>query len=235
VRYVSLALALGLYAAGPAFSQNLENLPLVGWLRINTSANNEPGATLLRDALAALGRVDGRDIRIDFRLAEGHAERLPELADVLVRENASVILATGIHAIRAVQLATRTIPIVADDDDLLAEGLISSLPRPGGNTTGVSILATELDPKRLEILRQILPGARRIALLRDPGNSVPARLLAVADAGRVLGVELQTVDVRGPSDLGAAFASFRAGGVEAVNILASPMLMPSAKSSAGSV
>jgi putative ABC transport system substrate-binding protein len=226
MRRLALAFALGFCAAVPAFAQNAKNLPLVGWLRINTSASNEPTATLFRDAFAALGRIDGRDIRIDFRLAEGHAERLPELAEALVRENASVILATGIHAIQAAQRATSTIPIVADDDDLLAEGLIGSLAKPGGNTTGVSIFATELDAKRLEILKQILPAARRIALLRDPGNSVPERLSAIADAGRVLGVELQTVDVRSLSDLGAAFAFFRAGGAEAVNILASPVLMP---------
>jgi ABC-type uncharacterized transport system substrate-binding protein len=136
MRRVALALALGLCAAVPAFAQNAETLPLVGWLRISTAVTSEPGATLLRTALAALGQVDGRNIRLEIRFAEGHAERLPELAEALVRQKASVILATGIHAIRAAQRATSTIPIVADDDDLLAEGPVASLAKPGGNTTG---------------------------------------------------------------------------------------------------
>jgi putative ABC transport system substrate-binding protein len=164
-----------LCAASPAIAENAENLPLVGWLRINSPDNVEPQATLFKNALAALGQVDGRNIRFAVRLAEGHAERFPELAEALVRDKASVILATGIYAIQAAKRATSTIPIVADDDDLLAEGLISSLAKPGGNTTGVSILASELDAKRLEILKEIVPAARRIALLRDPANTACPR------------------------------------------------------------
>jgi putative ABC transport system substrate-binding protein len=145
-------------------------------------------------------------------------------AEALVREKASVIVASGLPAIRAAQRRTSTTPIVAGDSDLVGEGLIASLAKPGGNTTGLSILATELDAKRLEILTQILPTARRIGLLRDPANSMPPALQAVADTARALGVELQTADIRGPADLAPAFASFRDGGAEAVNILASTML-----------
>jgi putative tryptophan/tyrosine transport system substrate-binding protein len=224
MRRIAAALFLWLCAAVPVAGQNAGDLPLVRYLRINTADGNERMATMYRTALAALGWVDGRNIRVEFRLAEGHPERFPELAEALVREKASVIVANGMPAIRAAQRATNTIPIVAGDDDLLAEGLIASLAKPGGNTTGLSILATELDAKRLEILTQILPAARRIALLRDPANSVPARVQVVADTARALGVELQTVDIRGPADLAPAFASFRAGGAEAVNILASTML-----------
>lgn len=218
-----LGILLALCVASPALAQNPEKLPIVGLLRLNTPETAEPIVMALKAALAALGQLDGRDIRLDVRLAGGHVERLPELAEALVREKASVILATGLPAIRAAQRATSTIPIVADDD-LLAEGVIGSLAKPGGNTTGISILATELDAKRLEILKEILPAARRIAVLRDPSNSVPARLQAVADAARALGVELQAVDVRGPADLAPAFVSFLTEGAEAVNILASPVL-----------
>src|SRR5206468_2693643 len=90
----------------------------------------------LKGALAALGQVDGGNIRLDVKLAGGHVELLPELAEALVQEKARVILATGLPAILAAQRATSTIPIVADDDDLLAEGVIGSLAKPGGNTTG---------------------------------------------------------------------------------------------------
>ncbi len=226
MKRVAVAFALWLCAIIPAFAQNRESLPIVGILRINTSDTVEPFATGFKDALAALGLVDGRNIRIEVRLAEGHVERLPELAQSLVRAKASVILAFGPPAIRAAQQATSTIPIVANAD-LLASGLISSLARPGGNTTGVSMLNTELDAKRLEILKELVPSGRRFALLSDPATKVPAQLQAIANVATALGVELQTANVRGPADLAPAFASLRAGGAEAINILSSAMLFGS--------
>jgi putative ABC transport system substrate-binding protein len=223
MRCVAAAFALWLCAAIPAFAQTRANLPVVGILRMNAADNVEPSATGLKDALAAVGLVDGRNIRLEVRYAEGHVERLPELAQSLVRAKASVILAFGPPAIRAAQQATSTIPIVANAD-LLASGLIGSLARPGGNTTGVSMLNTELDAKRLEILKELVPSGRRFALLSDPATKVPAQLQAIANVATALGVELQTANVRGPADLAPAFASLRAGGAEAINILSSAML-----------
>src|SRR5262249_47484229 len=146
-----------------------------------------------------------------------------------VREKASVILAFGPRAIRAVQRATSTTPIVAAGGDLVADGLINSLAKPGGNTTGVSLLTTELDAKRLEILKEIVPAARRFGLLRDRESSTEAqrKLAAAAEMARALNLELQTVDVKGPTDFAGAFAAFRAGGAEAVIALSSPMLFAS--------
>jgi putative tryptophan/tyrosine transport system substrate-binding protein len=224
MKHVGALLVFALCAGAPVFAQDAANLPLVGVLRINTPDTVEPMAAQFRAALTALGRVDGRDIRLDYRLAEGHVERFPGLAQGLVAENASVIVALGDPAIQAAQQATHSIPIVAMADDLVASGLISSLARPGGNTTGISILATELDAKKIEILKQILPAARRFGLLSDPANTVPARLRAIADRARGLGVELQTVEVHRPAEIVPAFASFRAGGAEAIDILASPLL-----------
>jgi len=216
--------ALAVCTAAPAYSQNAaERLPLVGVLRINSPANVEPFPTIFRNALTALGQVDGRNIRIELRLAEGHAERFPELAQALVRENASVIVASGDAAVRAAQQATSTIPIVALVDDIVASGLIKSLAKPGGNTTGVSILSSELDAKRLEILKQIVPSGWRFAVLRDPA-SASARMELLNDAARHLGLELRVVDVRNPTDFAPAFASFRLGEAHAVNILSSPLL-----------
>src|SRR6266404_484261 len=156
MKRVAAAFALWLCAAIPAFAQNRENLPVVGVLRNNTADTAEPFATGFKDALAAVGLVDGRNIRLEVRYAEGDVERLPELAQSLVRAKASVILAFGIPAIRAAQQATSTIPIVANSE-LLSSGLIASLAKPGGNTTGVSMLVAELDAKRLEILKEIVP------------------------------------------------------------------------------
>ena len=220
---VAAAFALWLCAAMPVLAQNAENLPTVGVLRINTPDTVEPFATGFRNALAALGLVDGRNIRLEVRLADGHAGRLPELARSLVQAKASVIIALGPPAIRAAQQATSTIPIVANAD-LLASGLIASLARPGGNTTGVSMLSSELDAKRLEILKEIVPSGRRFALLNVAATKVSAQVQAVAYVAQQLGIELQTVDIRDPADLAPAFASFRAGGGEAINVLSSPVL-----------
>ena len=223
MKLISMFVVLTLFAAVPTFAQNTENPPLVGVLRINSPDNVEPFPTIFRGALGALGQVDGRNIRIQLRLAEGHAERFPELARALVREKAGVIVASGDAAVRAAQQATETIPIVALVDDIVASGLIKSLAKPGGNTTGVSIIASELDAKRLEILKQIVPSSRRFAVLHDPA-SASARPELLTDAARVLSVELRTVDVRRPGDFAPAFASFSADGIDAVNILSSPLL-----------
>ena len=204
--------------------QHRRKSALVGVLLINTAANPEPVVPLFRNALAALGYVEGSNVRLDFRFAEGHADRFPALAAALVGDKANVIAALGDAATRAAQQATQTIPIVAIADVLVAAGLIQSNAKPGGNTTGSSILATELDAKKLEILKQIVPAARHFGLLRDPANSTEARLRAIAEMARALGLELQTVDVESPADFAAAFATLRAGGAEALDILASPLL-----------
>jgi putative tryptophan/tyrosine transport system substrate-binding protein len=224
MRGVAALFALLLCAVVPAFAQDTARLPVVGVLRIDTTSNVAPSAERFRDALAARGYVDGKNLRLDFRLAEGDTERLPELAQALVREKVSVIYAAGPAAARAAQRATHTIPIVATASDLVGLGLIASLAKPGGNITGVSLLVPELDAKKLEILKEILPSGRRFGLLNDPATSGAAGLQAIADAARALGVELQTAEVRSPPELPGAFASLRAWGAEGVNVLSSPLL-----------
>ena len=224
MRRIAAVLAFWLCTAVPVLAQDRAMLPLVAMLRVNTADTLEPGATLFRNALAALGRIDGKNIRLENRLAEGHVERLPDLARSLVSDNPSVIVALGEAATRAAKQATITIPIVTIADDIVESGLIATLRKPGGNITGVSILATELDAKKIDLLKQILPSARLFGVLRDPSTSVPARMRAIGETAQALGVELLTVDVHGPADIAPAFASFRAAGTEAVDILASPLL-----------
>jgi putative ABC transport system substrate-binding protein len=221
MRRVAAALAFWLCAAPVASAQDSASPPLVGVLRIDTH-DDEPVA-LLRKALAAVGRVEGRNLRLDIRVDDGRLQHFPELADALVQNRASVIITFGDSATRAAQHATSTIPIVALADDLVASGLISSLAKPGGNITGVSIFATQLDPKKLELLKELLPAARRFAVLRDPGTAVRERMQAIADTARALGVDLLTVDARDSADLAPAFSAIRAGTAEAVNVLASPL------------
>jgi putative tryptophan/tyrosine transport system substrate-binding protein len=223
MKQVCAALAVWFCAAVPALAQDRAQLPLVGFLRIDTPATLGLTTGLLREALAALGYVDGSTIRLDFRLAEGDAARFPELAAALVRDKPSVIVASGPTAARAAQAATHTIPIVATTNDLVADGLIASLAKPGGNITGISLLVTELDAKRLEVLTELVPSGRRFGVLNDPATSGPPGLQVLAVTALARGVELLTVDVHAPEEFAPALASLRAGGAEGVNILSSPL------------
>jgi putative ABC transport system substrate-binding protein len=199
------------------------SLPLVGVLRLNTPENVEPVPTIFRNALAAMGHVDGRDVRIEFRLAEGHAERFPELAKALVNEHARVIVASGDAAVRAAQQATQIIPIIAVVDDIVASGLISNMAKPGGNVTGVSILATELDGKRIDLLKRMMPSMKRVGVLSDP-SSAQASPRELIDTAHTLGVELIDIEIRSPDDFRPAFDSLHAKNVDALIIRSSPLL-----------
>jgi putative ABC transport system substrate-binding protein len=209
--------------ASQVSAQDKARLPLVGVLRLNTPENVEPIPTIFRNALAAMGHVDGRDIRIEFRLAAGHAERFPDLAQALVQENASVIVASGDAAVHAAQQATRTIPIIAVVDDIVSSGLINNMAKPGGNVTGVSILATELDGKRIDLLKRMVPSIKRVGVLSDPSSaqSSPRQL---KDTAKALGIELIDAEIRTPDDFRPAFEFFRAKKVEAVIVRSSPLL-----------
>jgi len=218
-----LFVLLSICSQVPAMAQKSGDLPLIGVLRLDTPESVKPVAAIFRDRLASLGRIDGRNVRIEFRLAEGHAERFPELARALVRDNASVIVASGDAAVRAAQQATKTIPIIAVVDDIVAAGLIDSLAKPGGNTTGVSILATELDAKRLDILKRIVGRGKRFGVLSDP-SSAQAQPQLLIDTAKSLGIELITEAVRSPEEFANAFTSFRAKGAEAVLMRSSPLL-----------
>ena len=224
MKHLAVVLALWFCTAVPVLAQDRAMLPLIVVLRVNTADTVEPGNSFFRTALAALGRIDGQNIRIETRLAEGHSERLPDLARSLVGEKPSIIVSFGEAATRAAKEATSAIPIVTISDDLVASGLIATLAKPGGNITGVSIMATELDAKKIDMLKQLLPSARRFGVLRDPTTSVPARMQAIAEAAKALGIELQVVDVHSPAEVISAFAAFRDSNAEAIDILASPLL-----------
>jgi ABC-type uncharacterized transport system substrate-binding protein len=146
-------------------------VPVVGVLRPNRKDVLETFAEPFRRYMKAIGWEEGRNIRYLFLWLEARAEHAPLLAGELVAQNVDLIVTFGDPAIRAAQQATQTIPIVGMTDDVVGSGLAASLARPGGNTTGVSILASELDVKRLEVLHEFVPQARRIALLGDPTTS----------------------------------------------------------------
>jgi putative ABC transport system substrate-binding protein len=215
-------LALAILAAPLAGeAQQAGKIPRIGVLQVWSSA--DPMIELIRQALREVGYAEGQTIAIEFRLAEGKTERLPALAADLVQLKVDAIITFGDPAIRAAQQATRTIPIIAATDDLVGAGLVASLARPGGNTTGVSILASELNVKRLELLKRTLPKVSRVAVLWDPATG-RFHLAALEAAARSLGVELQILEVRRPEDFQRAFGAARRGRAGALNVLASPFL-----------
>src|SRR4051794_1701539 len=225
-------IALGVAAAAwPCSTVAQQNaMPVLGWLTPATTqsyqllAPDSPGLAQLRLALVKYGLVDGTNIRVEMRLAEGHIERLPALAKELVESGATILLAFGEPAGKAAQAATATLPIVCVADDLVDSGMAVSLSKPGTNITGVSILATELDAKKIQVLKELLPDAKRFGILNDPTTSGPARMVAMAEVARRLGVELTTADVEGPDRLAPAFQTLREAGTQGINVVASAML-----------
>jgi putative ABC transport system substrate-binding protein len=225
MRGILAALTIWFCANITASAQDTARLPLVGVMVTGAAPNSEGVMRPLREGLAELGDVEGRNLRLDFRFADGDAQRFPEMAEALVKEKASVIVVFSEAAAHAAQRATQTIPIIAIAGDFVAEGLARSLAKPGGNITGVSMIEPELETKQLEILKEVLPAARRVGVLNDHTVILPARLRARNDAARALGIELQSVDVNSPADFAAAFKSLSAGGAEAVDIPGSSMMV----------
>jgi len=212
----------GAAAAWPIMARAQQGrLPVVGVLR-PTPKDTDQFAEPFRRYMRAIGWEDGRTVRFMFVWAEGRNERAPALAEELVAQNVDLIVTFGDPAIRATQRATQAIPIVGMTDDMVGSGLAASMARPGGNTTGVSILAPELDVKRLEILHEFVPQARRIAVLADP-STISTRT-QLANAARDLGVELLVFEVQNPAQIGGPLDAIATARVEAVNVLASPQL-----------
>src|SRR5262245_15452919 len=157
------------------------------------------------------------------RRRDGHGmrrEQFPEHAAALAKSNVDVIHCSGDAGIHAAQQATAAIPILGLTDDMVGAGLIRSLPRPGGNTTGVSILASELDSKRQELLLELIPNARRIAALADSGTTAPTQLKALQHAGAARGVEVTLHQVGKQDEIAAAVDAAKAAGAQALNVLA---------------
>jgi len=181
--------------------------PMVGYLSPGVTGQN---AHLLRQSLAEAGYVEGRNLTIEYRFAEGQYERLPALAAELVQRQAAVIIAVTTPAAFAARAATATIPIVFNTpDDPVGVGLVASLARPGGNATGVHQFNTALGTKQLGLLRDLIPSAARVGLLVNPSNSNTAETMTreVTEAAATMGVEIGVVRARGRSEIGAAFAT----------------------------
>jgi putative ABC transport system substrate-binding protein len=186
-------------------------LPIVGSLCAVTEAEWASRMAAFRRGLAEAGYLEGRNVGIDYRWADGHFDRLPALASNLVERNVSVIFVSGSTVgLRAAMSATKSIPIVfIAGDDPVAAGYVASLDRPGGNTTGFTVINTELQPKRLELLREIIPNAAKIALLVNPNNPtiVQADIQSTTSAARRLGMETIVVNGGNEGEIDRAFAT----------------------------
>ena len=180
-----------------------------------------------RHGMRELGYIEGQNIALEYRWAEGKFDLLPELAAELVRLKVDVIVTCGPAATRPAKQASITIPIVMGfDNDPVGSGFVASLARPGANITGLSRLSPEIDGKRLELLKEIVPRLARVAVLGDstePGNAQSLRETEVAAGAH--GVQLQYLDVLGPKDIETAFRAASKGRADAILALGSPVLI----------
>jgi putative ABC transport system substrate-binding protein len=195
-----------------ARAQQSRKLPTIGFLGVSASLAWTHWTAAFVRRLGELGWTEGRDVAIEYRWAEGRGERYVEYAAEFVRLKVDVIV-TGGSAIPTVTRATSTIPIVfAIALDPIAMGLVTSLARPGGNVTGLSALSSETSSKRLEILREAIPGLRQLTVLGNAGNAgVVEEMRELLTAAQTLGVEINTVDIRKPEDIAAAFERLTSG------------------------
>jgi len=179
----------------------------IGVLEPTSMALNAANLDAFRQGLRELGYVEGRNMRIEYRSADGRSERFPDLAAELVRLKVDVILTRGTPAVMAAKNATGTIPVVmAASGDPVLSGVVSSLARPGGNVTGLSAVVVEVSGKRLELIREMAPGVSRVAALFNMSNPNDAlQWKEIETAAPSLRVQLQLLDVRKPSDFAGAF------------------------------
>jgi len=214
-----LALSLSAQAQQPA------GIPRIGILLPTTASVYLPRVEAFRRRLRELGYVEGKNTVIEYRYAEGTLERLPDLAAELVRLKVDVIVATAQGALAA-KKASATTPIVfGNASDPVGSGLVSSLARPGGNITGLSVMSADLDGKRLELLKEAFPKVARVAFLWEPGDSRGNRALTDMEAAaKALRLKLISLEVRGLDDFDSAFARAKRDGAQALITTTGPLV-----------
>jgi putative tryptophan/tyrosine transport system substrate-binding protein len=191
---------------------------------LQLSERTAPWHAALFDALRRQGFIEGQNLVIYPNGYGIHVEQLAKHASELVKANVDVIICAAEPPVRAAQQATKTIPILGIAEDMVGSRFVDSLAKPGGNITGVSILTTELDGKRQEILIEALIGIRRMAALADPNSTSPPKLQALQDAAHARGVELSIQRVLKPEEITGAIDAVKNSGAEGLNLLASAFL-----------
>jgi len=212
-------------AAGAA-AQPAPGMHRIAYVNVGPEAPNASNVAAFREGLRELGYIEGRNVVIDFRWGNGRVETLPGLIRDLLELKPDLILSGGGQpTILAVKAATTSVPVVFITGDPVAEGVVASLAHPGGNLTGYAALAQDLEGKRLEMLRELLPGARRIALIWNPAtpSSVMSKRTAEAMAQK-LGLSVRWFEARNPAELQKALAAIPPEGLDAMMLLADPVL-----------
>jgi putative ABC transport system substrate-binding protein len=205
-------------------AQQAGRRPTIGFLGTGSSVAWTQWTAAFVRRLGELGWIDGRNVTIEYRWAEGRAERYVEVAAEFVRLKVDVIV-TGGAAIPAAMQATSTIPIVfALAVDAIREGIIANLARPGGNVTGLSALSSEIASKRLQILSEVIPGLRRLAVLGNVGHAgVADEMREVQTAAKALGVEIDKLEIRRAEDIATAFERLTSG-AQALYVCPDPLV-----------
>ncbi len=201
---VAVAWPLGAYA-----QQQSAKMPRIGFLARTSAASLAPLMDSFRQGLRDLRWIEGKNLTIEYQFGDGQLTRLRELAEVLVRLKVDVIVTVDTPPTQAAKQATSTIPIViAVSADPVGAGLVESLARPGGNVTGLSLLAPDTDQKNLEIVKETLPNTRRVAMIWDPNNrGMTLRLMAIQAAAPKLGLELQSIAAPSSTELAGALTT----------------------------
>jgi putative tryptophan/tyrosine transport system substrate-binding protein len=199
--------------------------PRIGFIMADSSGP-DPRVDAFRQGLRELGYVEGKNIAVEYRFAEGKEDRLLKLVAELVSQKMEIIITDGTAVTRAVKNATKTIPIVmASDGDPVGNSFVTSLARPGGNITGLTNLLAGLSGKRLEILKDAVPGTSRFGIIWNPEN--PASMTGLKEtqvASQSLGVQLQLLEVRGPNDFEGAFQAASKGQAGAVTVVSDSVM-----------
>ena len=208
-----------------ARAQQAGKLPTIGFLGANTPAVQSQWTAAFVQRLRELGWIEGRTVAIEYRWAEGRVDRAPEIIAEFVRLKVDVIVTHATANILAAKQATSVIPIVfAAVADPVGSGLVASLARPGGNVTGLSNQSTDLAGKRLELLREVVPGLRRLAILANVGIANTALEIGeVQAAARTLGLEVATFEIRRAEDIAPAFEALK-GRADALYVFAEPLV-----------
>ncbi len=209
-----------------AHAQQPGKIPRIGYLNASSASSAASRVEAFRRGMRELGYVEGKNIVIEYRFAEGKLERLRPLTTELVQLNVELIVSGGPTVTRPLKEATSTIPIVMGfDDDPVGAGFVASLARPGGNITGLSTLAPEISGKQLEILKEIVPKLSRVAVFGNStrsGTSLSLKEMELAAAA--FKIQIQNLDIQNPKDIDTAFGAASKGHAEAIVVLGSPVV-----------
>lgn len=231
IKLIAVLMVLQLAAPRMAEAQQSANAPRIGILGPTTAAGSTSSVEALRAGLLDFGYVEGKNIVVEYRWAENNYDRLPALADELVRLKVDVIVTWTTPGTLAAKRATTKIPIVmANSSDAVATGIVASLARPGGNVTGSTFMGPELFSKQLDLLKAAIPGLKRVGRLVNPSDALMATVYKDGErTAALLKIEQILLEARKPEDFDAVFAAAATKGVEAVVVSQDPMFTANSK------